>query len=76
MATAEQCRAKSTEYAELLKKTAVASEIRHFQRSTSRFDLLAQNEEWLAANVDKTDGLAPKLADRSMPAEDAATAAR
>jgi hypothetical protein len=54
MATAEKFRAKATEYAELLKKTDVPSEIRDFQRSHSSFNLLAQNQEWLAANLDKT----------------------
>ena len=77
MATAEKFRAKATEYAELLKKTDVPSEIRDFQRSHSSFNLLAQNQEWLAANLDKTihsqdeshDDIAPKRVDRRTPAE-------
>jgi len=54
MFTAEQFRAKAAEYGELLKKTDVATEIREFQRSKGSFDLLAQNEDWLTANFDKT----------------------
>lgn len=54
MSTAEQFRAKAAEYGELLKKTDVPTEIREFQRSKGSFDLLAQNEEWLATNFDKT----------------------
>jgi hypothetical protein len=54
MSTAEQFRAKAAEYAELLKKTDVPSEIREFQRSEHSFDLMAQNEDWLADNFDKT----------------------
>lgn len=53
MFTAEQFRAKAAEYGELLKKTDVPTEIREFQRSIGSFDLLAQNQEWLAANFDK-----------------------
>jgi hypothetical protein len=77
MFTAEQFRAKATEYAELFKKTDVPSEIREFQQSKGSFDLLAQNEEWLADNFDKTIhaqdvlqyGVTEKHADRRTLAE-------
>jgi hypothetical protein len=77
MLTAEQFHAKATVYAELLMKTDVPSEIRDLQRSKSSFAMLAQNEEWLAANYDKTihsqdeshDDIAPKRVDRRTPAE-------
>jgi hypothetical protein len=53
MFTAEQYRAKAAESAESLKHTDVPSEIREFQRSKQSFSMLADNEEWLAANFDK-----------------------
>ena len=53
MFTADQFRARATEYAELLKNTAIPSEIRELQRSKNSFDVLAQNEDWLADNFDK-----------------------
>jgi hypothetical protein len=53
MFTAAQFRAKAAEYAELLKKTNIPDEIQEFQRLQRSFDLLAQNEEWMAANFNK-----------------------
>jgi hypothetical protein len=53
MFTPEKFRAKAAEYAELLKKTNIPDEIREFQRLQRSFDLLAQNEEWMAANCNK-----------------------
>jgi hypothetical protein len=53
MFTADQFRAKAAEYAKLLKNTAIPSEIRELQRSKHSFDVLAQNEDWLADNFDK-----------------------
>ena len=53
MFTAEQFRAKAAENAESLKHTDVPSEIREFQRSKRSFSMLADNEDWLAANFDK-----------------------
>jgi hypothetical protein len=49
MFTAKDFRTKVAESAE----TAVPSEIRKFERSMESFDLLAQNEDWLADNFDK-----------------------
>ena len=53
MFTAEQFRAKAAESAESLKNTDVPSEIRELQRSKESFNVLAQNEDWLANNFDK-----------------------
>jgi hypothetical protein len=53
MFTAEQYRAKATEYAELLKIAVAPSEIIELQRRKQSFTLLAQNEDWLAHNFDK-----------------------
>jgi hypothetical protein len=53
MFTAEQFRAKAAESAESLKHTDVPSEIREFQRSMQSFNLLAENEDWLADNFGK-----------------------
>lgn len=54
MFTAKQFRAKAAESAESLKLTDVPSEIREFQRSRESFAALAENEDWLANNFDKT----------------------
>jgi len=54
MFTAKQFRAKAAESAESLKLTDVPSEIREFQRSKESFAALAENEDWLANNFDKT----------------------
>jgi hypothetical protein len=53
MVTADQYRTKAAESAESLKRTAVPSERREFQRSKQSFSDLAQNEDWLANNFDK-----------------------
>jgi hypothetical protein len=53
MFTAEQFRAKAAENAESLKHTDIPSEIREFQRSMQSFNMLAENEDWLAANFEK-----------------------
>jgi hypothetical protein len=53
MFTAEQFRAKATEYAEWLKTAVAPSEIIELQRRKQSFSLLAQNEDWLAHNFDK-----------------------
>jgi hypothetical protein len=52
--TAEQYRAKAAEYAARLEQTVVASEIREFRDLERSFSVLADNEEWLAANYEKT----------------------
>jgi hypothetical protein len=53
MFTAEQFRTKAAEYTAQIDKTTVPSEIRHFQRLEQSFLALAQNEDWLANNLDK-----------------------
>ncbi len=53
MFTAKQYRAKAAESAESLKRTDDPSEMRELQRSKESFDLLAQNEDWLAENFNK-----------------------
>jgi hypothetical protein len=53
MFTAEQFRAKATEYAELLKIAVAPGEIIELQRRKQSFTLLARNEDWLAHNFDK-----------------------
>jgi hypothetical protein len=42
------------ESAETIKNTDVPSEIRKIERSMESYSLLAQNEDWLADNFDKT----------------------
>ncbi len=54
MFTAKQYRAKSKAYAELSKKAADGGQIRIYQDSSDSFSALADNEEWLAGNLDKT----------------------
>lgn len=61
MFTPEQFRAKAAEYAERVKGSTLADETREFQALEQRFTTLANNEQWLADNYDKTlhapDGL-------------------
>src|SRR4051812_41257111 len=54
MFTHEQFRAKAAECAERVKGSTVASETRDFQALEQRFTALANNEQWLADNYDKT----------------------
>ena len=54
MFTPEQFRAKAAEYAERVKGSTAASETRDFQALEQRFTALANNEQWLADNYDKT----------------------
>jgi len=54
MFTPEQFRAKAAEYAERIKGSTVADETREFQALEQRFTTLANNEQWLADNYDKT----------------------
>jgi hypothetical protein len=54
MFTAKEFRAKAAESAESLKHTDVPSEIRKFQQSKEIFTALAQNEDWLADNFNKS----------------------
>ncbi len=54
MFTTKQYRAKSNEYGELIKGATDPDQIRQYQDSKDTFNSLADNEEWLADNFDKT----------------------
>lgn len=54
MFTTEQYRAKSSELGELSKGSTDPSQVRKYQDSSDSFSSLADNEEWLAENFDKT----------------------
>ena len=54
MFTAEQYRTKAAEYAALIKQTEVPSEVREFRDLERSFTQLADNEDWLADNYEKT----------------------
>ena len=50
----KQYRAKSNEYGELIKGSTDPGQIRQYQDSKNSFSSLADKEEWLADNFDKT----------------------
>jgi hypothetical protein len=50
----KQYRAKSAEYGALSKGATDPSQVRKYQDSSDSFGSLAENEEWLAGNFDKT----------------------
>ena len=54
MFTAKHFRTKAAEFAEALKHADVPSEIREFQRSEASFNALAENDDWLANNFDRS----------------------
>ncbi|HXQ84451.1 MAG TPA: hypothetical protein VN769_10335 [Xanthobacteraceae bacterium] len=54
MFTTQQYRAKAAEYGVLSKGSDDPSQIRKYQDSSDSFSSLADNEEWLADNFDKT----------------------
>lgn len=54
MFTPEQYRAKAREYAEWAKATISPKEAREFKMLEQTFTTLADNEQWLAENHDKT----------------------
>ena len=54
MSTAEQYRAKASEYANLLGMTNGADELLEFQRLERSFTELANNAQWVSENQDKT----------------------
>lgn len=54
MFTPEQFRAKAAEYAARVKSSTGADQTRDFQALEQRFTALADNEQWLADNYDKT----------------------
>jgi hypothetical protein len=53
MFTAKQYRAKAAEYTELLKATSLPAEIREFRKLEQSYLTLAENEEWMADNLEK-----------------------
>jgi hypothetical protein len=53
MFTAEQYRAKASEYAKLLEIADGANEEREFQRLEQSFNELADNAQWVSENHDK-----------------------
>ena len=56
MSTAKQYRAKAAEFAELLKTTNSPAEAREFRKLEQSYLTLAENEDWMAANLEKIDG--------------------
>ena len=65
MFTAKQYRAKSNAYGELSKAAVDPGQIRKYQASSDSFSSLADNEDWLASNIDKTLPKAPADVDSS-----------
>ena len=53
MFTAKQYRAKAAEYTELLKAASLPAEIREFRGLERSYLTLAENEEWMADNLEK-----------------------
>jgi len=72
MFTPDQFRAKAAEYAERIKSSTGANQTSEFRALAQRFTALADNEQWLADNYDKTlhapDGQPP--ADLAMADEE------
>jgi hypothetical protein len=55
MYAAKQYRAKAAEFTELLKTASLPAEIREFRNREQSYVMLAENDEWMAANLDKTN---------------------
>ena len=55
MFTATQYRTKAAEYTELLKAASLPAETREFRKREQSYLTLAENEEWMADNLAKTD---------------------
>jgi hypothetical protein len=53
MFTAKQFRAKAAEYTELLKTASLPAETREFRTREQSYLTLAENEEWMANNLEK-----------------------
>jgi hypothetical protein len=53
MFTAKQYRAKAAESTELLKAASLPAETREFRRLEQSYLTLAENEEWMADNLEK-----------------------
>ena len=55
MFTAKQYREKATKYTELLKAARLPAESREFRKREQSYLTLAENEEWMADNLEKTN---------------------
>jgi hypothetical protein len=55
MVTANQYRTKAAEYTELLKAATLPAETREFRSLEQSYRTLAENEEWMADNLAKTN---------------------
>jgi hypothetical protein len=55
MSTPKQYRAKAAEYTELLKTASLPSKARELRNLEQSFITLAENDEWLADNLGKTN---------------------
>jgi hypothetical protein len=53
MFTAEQYRAKATEYAKLMRTATGPAEVREYRRLERSFTELADNAQWVTENSDK-----------------------
>jgi hypothetical protein len=53
MFTAKQYRAKAADYKELLRAASLPAETREFRRLEQSYLMLAENEEWMADNLEK-----------------------
>jgi hypothetical protein len=54
MFTLEQFRTKAAEYSRLLKTANSPNEVREYQNLERSFSVLADNEQWLLDNQDRT----------------------
>jgi hypothetical protein len=54
MFTSEQYRTKAAEYSRLVETASSPNEVREFQELERSFAVLADNEQWLRDNHDKT----------------------
>jgi hypothetical protein len=54
MFTPEQFRTKAAEYSRLVKTANSPNEAREYQKLERSFSVLADNEQWLTDNQDKT----------------------
>jgi hypothetical protein len=53
MSAAKQYRAKAAEYTELRKAASLPAETREFRKLEQSYLTLAENEEWMADNLEK-----------------------
>ena len=71
MITSRQFRERADEFGELVKQTQHPDAIRELQRQQRSFTDLADNEDWMARNLDKTvPPTGRDVGDRPAPAED------